>query len=83
MIGASRFCPTATILPFPIRMSATAGYARAVMIINSFVPDTRRVFSGLLTIAIIGFMFDRAILGLSSVLCRWYFRQADEFRTAA
>jgi ABC-type nitrate/sulfonate/bicarbonate transport system permease component len=53
------------------------------MIINSSTPDTRLVFSGLLTIAIIGFMFDRAILGLSSVLCRWHFRQADEFSTAA
>jgi ABC-type nitrate/sulfonate/bicarbonate transport system permease component len=41
--------------------------------------DTRLVFSGLLAIAIIGFIFDRMILGLSSVLCRWHFRQADEF----
>ncbi|HEY7244019.1 MAG TPA: ABC transporter permease [Xanthobacteraceae bacterium] len=40
--------------------------------------DTRLVFSGLLMIAIIGFIFDRAILGLSSVLCRWHFRQMDE-----
>jgi NitT/TauT family transport system permease protein len=44
--------------------------------------DTRLVFSGLLTIAVIGFTFDRAILALSSVLCRWHFRQADEFGTA-
>ena len=43
--------------------------------------DTRLVFSGLLTIAIIGFAFDRAILGLSSVMCRWHFRELDEFRT--
>jgi len=49
------------------------------MIINSSAPETRLVFSGLLTIAIIGFMFDRA---LSSMLCRWHFRQADEFRAA-
>jgi len=50
---------------------------------HSSAPETRLVFSGLLTIAIIGFMFDRAILALSSMLCRWHFRQADEFRTAA
>jgi ABC-type nitrate/sulfonate/bicarbonate transport system permease component len=43
--------------------------------------DTRLVFSGLLAIAIIGFTFDRAILWLSSVLCRWHFRQADEIAT--
>jgi ABC-type nitrate/sulfonate/bicarbonate transport system permease component len=43
--------------------------------------DTRLVFAGLLTIAIIGFIFDRAILKLSSVLCRWHFKQADEIRT--
>lgn len=42
--------------------------------------DTRLVFAGLLTIAIIGFVFDRAILLLSSTLCRWHFRQADEYR---
>lgn len=41
--------------------------------------DTNLVFSGLLTIAIIGFIFDRAILALSTVLCRWHFRAADEF----
>ena len=44
--------------------------------------DTRLVFSGLLTIAIIGFAFDCGILGLSSVMCRWHFREADEFGTA-
>jgi NitT/TauT family transport system permease protein len=43
--------------------------------------DTRLVFSGLLAIAIIGFIFDRAILWLSSVLCGWHFRQADEVAT--
>ena len=53
------------------------------MIINSSAPETWVVFSGLLTIAIVGLMFDRAILALSSMLCRWHFRQADEFRTAA
>jgi ABC-type nitrate/sulfonate/bicarbonate transport system permease component len=41
--------------------------------------DTRLVFAGLLMIAIIGFIFDRIILALSSVLCRWHFRQMDEF----
>jgi len=40
--------------------------------------DTRLVFSGLLVIAVIGFTFDRLILALSSRLCRWYFRAADE-----
>src|SRR5712692_9615731 len=41
--------------------------------------DTRLVFSGLLMIAIIGFIFDRAILGLSPVLCRLHFGPPDEF----
>jgi ABC-type nitrate/sulfonate/bicarbonate transport system permease component len=44
--------------------------------------DTQLVFSGLLTIAVIGFVFDRAILCLSSKLCHWHFRQMDEFRTS-
>jgi ABC-type nitrate/sulfonate/bicarbonate transport system permease component len=44
--------------------------------------DTQLVFSGLLTIAVIGFVFDRAILRLSSKLCHWHFRQMDEFRTS-
>jgi ABC-type nitrate/sulfonate/bicarbonate transport system permease component len=43
--------------------------------------DTRLVFSGLLMIAVVGFIFDRAILGLSSVLCHWHFRQMDEHST--
>lgn len=42
--------------------------------------DTRLVFVGLLTIAVVGFIFDRVILKLSSVLCRWHFKQADEIR---
>lgn len=45
--------------------------------------DTRLVFAGLLTIAVIGFVFDRTILKLSSVLCRWHFKQADEIRAGA
>ncbi len=40
--------------------------------------DTRLVFSGLLTIAVIGFTFDRLIVALSSRMCRWYFSREDE-----
>ena len=40
--------------------------------------DTRLCFAGLLTIAVIGFTFDRLIVALSSRACRWYFSRGDE-----
>jgi NitT/TauT family transport system permease protein len=39
--------------------------------------DTRLVFSGLLTIAVIGFAFDRLIVALSYRMSRWYFGREE------
>jgi NitT/TauT family transport system permease protein len=40
--------------------------------------DTQVVFAGLLTIAVLGFVFDRLILAISFKLCRWYFRLGND-----
>lgn len=40
--------------------------------------QTDLVFVSLLTIALLGFLFDRAILYVSRWLCDWYFRQSAE-----
>jgi ABC-type nitrate/sulfonate/bicarbonate transport system permease component len=34
--------------------------------------DTPTVFAALVTIAVLGFLFDRVILGVSERLCDWY-----------
>jgi ABC-type nitrate/sulfonate/bicarbonate transport system permease component len=39
------------------------------------------VFAGLVTIALLGFVFDRIILGLSHHFCGWYFRRSGEGRS--
>lgn len=44
--------------------------------------DTRLCFAGLLTIAVIGFTFDRLIVAFSSRVCRWYFARGEEHAAA-
>jgi hypothetical protein len=66
-----------------IKMSATAGYPRAIMTIDSSDPSTVACLLEPLAIETIVFMFDRPIFWLSSALCGWRLGQANEFSAAA
>jgi ABC-type nitrate/sulfonate/bicarbonate transport system permease component len=60
------------ILLFAAEMIAAQSGLGWLILYAERMLDTPTVFAALVTIAVLGFMFDRVILGISERLCDWY-----------
>ena len=60
------------ILLFAAEMIAAQSGLGWLILYAQRMLDTPTVFAALVTIAALGFLFDRMVLGLSNRLCEWY-----------